>query len=410
MSLVAKSAYTARETWRRVETQVVGRLETDTRHNMRVELIGTLVYGLFHVALLFVPVILRRLGATPEILALYGSQNYIANILSGPVIFLLRPRRALLFLVACWLLSRSLFFGMAFASSVNMFLLITIGYALLEYVPSPIYARIVQTLYPVAHRGKVMATVRLGMALLLVCITPLAGWALDAYGYTMLFPLSSLAGIGAALIFMRWRVDESQLAIQRAQSLGSVWRIVEQDRRYALYLLGVVCIGLGGLVGNSLYPLVQVDQLGLSYTDLGWLSLAQSICWLLSFFYWGRAVDRHGGIRSLQLCALCNAIQPFCYIGAVNGWMLLPAFMSLGIVSAGIDIAFVNSAIALAAPTRVTEYAALQIMVIGIRGLAGLWLGVALHNVGLPLPMIFALGALLNVIAFVILRQVLKSA
>ena len=398
-----------RDTWQRIETRSAGNLADTARHNMRVELIGTLVYGLFHVGVLFIPVILRRLGATPEILALYQSQNYISNILAGPIIFLLRPRRALLFMIGCWLLSRSLFIGMTFVSTVNTFLLITIGYSLLEYFPSPIYARVVQAIYPVAHRGKIMATVRLGMALMLVLFTPVAGWVLDRWGYQLLLPLTAIAGVCAALVFTRWRVDERQLTLTRAQSLGSVWRILRQDHRYTLYLLGVVCVGMGGLVGNSLYPLVQVDQLGLTYTDLGWLNLSQSICWLLSFFYWGRAIDKRGGIRALQVCAVFNGIVPFCYIWATNGWWLAPSFMSLGIVSAGIDLAFINSAIALAGPTRVTEYATLQTMVIGVRGLAGLWSGVVLHHLGLPLPAIFAIGVGLNVLAFVILRKVLSA-
>jgi hypothetical protein len=231
---------------------------------------------------------------------------------------------------------------------------------------------------------------------------------LDNWGYQVLFPVSAIAGIGAALIFTRWRVDEQQIVLSATQSLGSLLRIPWHDHRYALYLLGVVCIGMGGLVGNSFYPMVQVDQLGLSYTDIGWLSLAQSLCWLVSFFYWGRAIDQRGGIRALQICAVFNGAVPFWYIWATSGWLLLPAFMSLGIVSAGIDLAFINSAIALAGPTRVTEYAALQIMVIGARGLAGLWSGVALHNLGLPLPLIFALGVLFNVVAFIILQHVLR--
>ena len=53
---------------------------------------------------------------------------------------------------------------------------------------------------------------------------------------------------------------------------------------------------LGFLMGLPLFAVVQVDRLQLSYSEIGYLGLAQSICWLLGNLYWGRLLDRRGGL------------------------------------------------------------------------------------------------------------------
>ena len=43
-----------------------------------------------------------------------------------------------------------------------------------------------------------------------------------------------------------------------------------------------------------LYPLVQVDRLQLSYSQIGLLGLVESLTWCLSYLLWGRTIDRRG--------------------------------------------------------------------------------------------------------------------
>ena len=392
--------------WDRVERQMVGSLQHTVRINMRIELGASILFGLFYTVIQFIPVVLRRQGASPELLALFGSQSYLSLILAGFVAFgfgRLHPKR---FAAACWLIGRSSFVWMAFVSQLGWFLAVTVVYQLMESFPGPIYARIVQKIYPAQHRGQVMSVIKMGMALTLVVLTPLAGYLLDRYGYQVIFPAAALAGVGSALLFTRIHVDTRDLLPAQRPSLGFAWRIPAQDRRFAIYLLGVIFFGLGGLVGTALYPLVQVDRLQLSYTDLGLLALVQSFCWLFSYFYWGRAVDRRGGVRTLQLCAIFNAIIPLGYIFATGGWMLVPSFIAVGLTNAGTDLGFINASIQLADPARVPEYSATQAMVIGLRGIAGLYLGVGLNNVGVPLGVIFALAIGFNLIAVWIFGRV----
>ena len=84
---------------------------------------------------------------------------------------------------------------------------------------------------------------------------------------------------------------------------------------------------------------------------------------------------------------------PFAYIWASSGWMLLPAFIAQGIISAGVDIGLISTCIQLAEKDKVVEYAAVQATVIGLRGMITPFLGAALLRVGVADTQIFALGA-----------------
>jgi predicted MFS family arabinose efflux permease len=92
------------------------------------------------------------------------------------------------------------------------------------------------------------------------------------------------------------RIDQRALPPQQPRSPGSIWAILGQNRRFAIYLLGFSLYGLGFLMGFRFFAIVQVDRLGLSYTAIGYLGLAQSLFWLIGNMYWGRLVDRYGGL------------------------------------------------------------------------------------------------------------------
>jgi predicted MFS family arabinose efflux permease len=231
---------------------------------------------------------------------------------------------------------------------------------------------------------------------MLVC-TPLVGYVLDHTGYQVVFPVAAAFGILSAWMFVRMKPGPSTdpAPIEAARhSVTDLWRVLKSDKRFAIYLLAIVGFGLGGLVGIAFYPAVLVDRLHLSYTDVSWLGFAQSISWVLGLMVWGRVVDSRGGPWAMRLCFALSSIGPICYLLAGSGWALLPAYIVSGLTSGGVDLAFTNAVIDLAEPGQTYEYAALQRTVIGVRGLIGPFLGVWLYNMGVPVAVVFVLGAL----------------
>ncbi len=385
----------------------VDTLPAMVRRNMFTELWGTVMYGVFYAASIqFIPVVLRRMGASSEVLAFYTSLTYLGAILTSFSIVLMRRRRTKTFAVVSWAIGRSLFLFFAVITGVPWVLALMAVFWFLELFPSPAYTRIVQAIYPEAVRGKAMSVVRMGMVVAIVCVTPLAGWALDQWGYQVLFPAAGLAGLAAVWYFNRLDVDEGVLPPRQTRTLASLWGIVRRNRRFAIHLISFSVYGLGALLGFAYYPIVQVDRLQLSYTQIGLLGLAQSLAWLLAFLYWGRAVDRKGGLAVLRTNLAIGAIIPFSYLFATEGWMLLPAFIAQGIISAGVDLGLVNTCIQLAEPDSVVDYAAVQSTVVGLRGMIAPFIGVALIQLGVAPGAVFALGGLLVLASWLIMGAV----
>lgn len=376
----------------RLERQLTGPLPAAVRPNVRIELGAMVAYGAFFAVVYFLPVVLRNLGAGIELLALYTAQTYLGSVLALFSVRLLRGRDPRRFTVVCWSIARGLFLLAALASEAGWLLVLTALFWLFEAFPAPAYARIVQAIYPTPYRGRALGVVRTGMVLALLVATPLTGWALDALGHRVVLPVAGALGLCAAAIFARLRVEVAPLAPDGG-ARGGAWRILLEDRRFATYLLGFSLYGIGFLASFPFFAVVQVDRLQLSYSAVGLLGLVQSLFWLLGNLYWGRLIDRRGGPWVLRACVGLAVIIPLSYLAASNGLMLLPAFIVLGIISAGVDLGLISTGISLAPPERVAEYSALQATVIGVRGMLGPLIGTALVGLGLPLGAIFALGA-----------------
>lgn len=382
-------------------------LAPTVRYNVFTELWGSVAYGVFWAAALqFVPVVLRRMGADSELLAFYTAQSYLGAILTSLSIVLMRGRRTKNFAVWCWMVGRSMFLIMAFVNQVYWLLAIISIFFILEQFPSPAYTRIVQGIYPVEIRGQAMSLVRLGMTVAIVAMTPLAGWMLDHWGHQLLFPIAAVFGILSTWMFSRLDVDEGKLPPRQTRSMGSLWGLLRHNRNFAIHMIGLTLYGVGALIGAAYYPIVQVDRLQLSYTELALLSMAQSVAWLLSYLYWGREVDKRGGIWVMRANLALGAFVPFFYIFATHGWMLLPSFIAQGIISGGLDLGFVNTLIRLAEADKLIEYSAIQSTIAGIRGVIAPFVGVFLVNAGMSIEWVFAIGTLLVVASLIVTLQI----
>jgi MFS family permease len=182
--------------------------------------------------------------------------------------------------------------------------------------------------------------------------------------------------------------------------------MVLRNRNFTIHVTSFAIYGIGALVGIAFYPIVQVDRLQLSYTEIGLLGTAQSLTWMLGFVFWGRVVDSRGGIFVMRVNLLIAAIVPFCYIFADSIWWLLPAFIAQGVISAGIDLGLLSTCIHLAETDKVIEYAAVQSTTIGMRGLIAPFIGVGLVALGLTQTAIFAIGTALVLLSVVVALQI----
>jgi hypothetical protein len=67
----------------RIERWLLPGFPEGLRSNIRTEAFASIVFGIFYAAIVgFLPVVLRRLGASTDLLALYLAQTYLGTILT----------------------------------------------------------------------------------------------------------------------------------------------------------------------------------------------------------------------------------------------------------------------------------------------------------------------------------------
>ena len=156
-----------------LELVLVGILPPLVRRNMYIELLGSLAYGvLYSGGIAFIPVVLRRTGASETMLAIYIASQFIGSLLSSFSIPLMQRWGTKRVVLTCWMLARSTFVLWAFI--VNPLWMLAIGafFWTLEPFTGPGYTRILQMIYPTAVRGKVMGVVRVGRGTLMLFLAP----------------------------------------------------------------------------------------------------------------------------------------------------------------------------------------------------------------------------------------------
>ena len=100
-----------------IETALAGSLSPSVRRVMHIELSMSLAYGVFYATTFpFTQVVLRRLGASVDMLAFYTALLFVGSVFTSFSIVLMRRRRTINIIVFCWLLGRSLFLLTAFVT------------------------------------------------------------------------------------------------------------------------------------------------------------------------------------------------------------------------------------------------------------------------------------------------------
>lgn len=292
----------------RAEMLLVGPLPPDVRRSMHVDLRAACTSSLLAAVINFIPVILRRLGASDGQLVVYYAITGLGLITTGLGMWFMRRWGTTPVAVFSWLVGRGSFFFAMFASSAAGLISIVSVFWPLESWPGPAYVQTLQAIYPANQRERIMALVRVGLVATILVLTPVAGRILDRFGYRLLLPLASLSSIASSLMFYPLLRGIREPAAGPTTSAGPSWQPLLADRRMLLYLAGSLLFGLGVLISAPLFPGVQVDRLNLSYTAVGRLGFVQSLFWLLGYWFGGGCWI---SLAAFAACSLCLSSMPW---------------------------------------------------------------------------------------------------
>jgi MFS transporter, DHA1 family, inner membrane transport protein len=386
------------------------RIPAAIRQNFLWDAASALCVGVFNaVTWSFAPVVARRLGASTFLIALATAAQFAGSIGSFLAAHYLQDKRKLPYMVWAWTISRGLFLVIAFATTPLPFVLIVVAFWIIVALPVPGYAEVMRKIYPDAYRGRAMAYVRVVMTATMTIMTPIAGQLLDIVGYQILFPIAAIFGILSGLAFGRIRFPETIISPRRP--LSNLWRVMLEDRRYLDYQIAFFVYGFGNLMVIPLFPIFLVDEMKLSYGEVGVLGMINAVFWMLAYVLWGRTVDRRGSFWTLEVNFILTIFVPLGFFLAWDMKLLAIAYVFNGLTSAGIDLGWINGVMEIADRERVGDYTALHTFFVGVRGILGPFLGAWLASIpAFGLRGAFLLSACLIFAGWLLFRRFLTPA
>jgi MFS family permease len=246
-----------------------------------------------------------------------------------------------------------------------------------EVLLIPAQNAVVASNYPTATRGRWFGLVTAVQAAAIVGVSVPAGWLLDRApeSWPALFAFAALVG---AWGYRHW----SRLRRRRVRrppeatglpEFGSAFEVLRRDRAFLAFEACFMVYGTGFLMLSPVLPLYLVDELGVTYAQVG--TARGLVFWLAMVVggpLFGRLADRVGILRGCSLAYLLLAGFPLLLLAVPGLQGLHAGFAVFGLAMAGVHVAWNLGPIALARGRDPVPYLNAHLALVGVRALVGI--------------------------------------
>ncbi len=376
-----------------------------TRAIVRIDMAAALLYGAFAgLTQPFIPVMGVRLGASPLQVSLLVAAPAVVFLLSFWVVNAVRPVHPVRLVMWPALAGRALFVLMPLVRTPLAYVLLVVLYHAVNSVNPLGYAQVMRAVYPDDARGRIMALVKVAMATAWVAGSVVGGSLMQRLPFQWVFAAAGTLGMASALVFGRIRPPRPVEEPERVPP-ASAWRVLRDDPGYRRFLLAFFVFGSGGWLTGPAVPLLLVRELRATNLQVGLLGAVTSATWVLSFYAWGRMIDRRTATGALKVVFTVGTLTPVIYLVSFNPWVVLLAGVTDGLASSGIDLGWLAAVLHYAPPGRVLTYTTLFNTLVGVRAaVAPALAGVLIPRLGVRA--IFAIGAVFYLLGMALMRRV----
>jgi hypothetical protein len=280
---------------------VGSRFSPEIRRALRVDISATLLFTVFAgLTSPFIGLVLRaELGATPLQLAVMSSAGGACLLLSLAWARAFHGRQPLPYLVWTGFVARGVFLLVPFVSSAWSFVGLVVARDFFGAAAAPAQAAVVERVYPRAQRGRALGTIRMAGAVLGIALALAAGQLFERGGYRWVFVAAAVLGMAASLRLRGLTVpDVEPGAGGTPAGLGGAWRAVRDDHAFRRLLIASFLFGLGCWIQTPAHPLLLVDVLQVSPSQVGVFAAVAAVATLAGSAGWGwlgRSTHEPGG-------------------------------------------------------------------------------------------------------------------
>jgi len=376
--------------------------------NFRLDFIATLVFSLFNIVFtqFYAPMAIRQ-GASDFEIGLLSASPAI-GLLFSPLwtgwIERFGPRR---FFFIPNLIGRLLIILPALFGAPAVYVATALVYQFLMGMQSPAYAALLTRIYPARHRGKLLGLVRVGMSVLMMPLALLIGAWTDHSGPRPALILAAVTGALSLLIFRGVRNEDGveEPRVPAVAKPKASWRerlaLLTGNRELLVFFLATTFAGFGNILSNPLYQKIQVQELGLTNSQIGIARFVYYAFLLLSYYVSGWALDRFPPKRTLVYGLGAVIVVPLLYGLVPSFGSVIAASGIQGIADAIWDIG-VLAFVFMIAPGREANVFSIHLMLFGIRGTIGPLLSTSLVGI-VPYSVILSGASLCGLIGTLLL-------
>src|SRR3989441_2479978 len=358
----------------------------EIRRALRIDVSAALLFAVFaSLTTPFIGLILRReLGATPLQLSVMSAAGGACLLLSLAWARALCGHAPLPYLVWPSFVARGLFLLMPLASSAWLFVSLIVATNVFGAAAAPAQAAVVERLYPRAARGRALGLVRMAGAALGIGLALAAGQLFERVDYRVIFPAAAVLGMAASLRQRHLPVPAAAHAGESTVGgLRQAWAAVRDDDVFRRLLLASFLFGSGCWIQTPAHPLLLVDVLHVSASQVGVFAAVAALGTLAGSAYWGWLVDRRSSLEALRVMYLVGAATPLIYYIAWSPWVLVASSVTDSLLAVGLELVWMMAVIDVAGPQRTAQYVAIGATLAGVRGVVGpLVGGLLIHAFG----------------------------
>jgi len=380
------------------------------RRNARIDIVAAALYGLFGgLTTPFIPFMARdRLGASSLLVSLVIASQGIVLLLSLWFARLVRIRHPVRAVMVPSLLARGLLLLMPAVHTATAYVAIVFAHYAIASISMLGYAEVMRAVYPADIRGRVMAVVRVGMALNWIVASLVGGRLMQFIPFQWIFAVGGAFGMASSLVFSRIRLP-AHVPPEDPVDLSRTRQILRDDRPFRVFLTGLLVYGFGVWFISPAIPILLVDHLHATSFQAGLLGAVSSATWLFSYYSWGRMIDRRSAVGAMSLVLFIGTLTPTIYLLSPNAWVVQLAGITEGLTSAGFDLGWLTAVLEYAPAGQIRHYVAIYNTLVGVRGSSAPFLAGALLPL-LGVRAVFAIGIALTLTGALLLRRGIRRA
>jgi MFS family permease len=352
------------------------------RRNAAVDFVAAVLFGAFGgLTTPFIPVMGRRLGASALEVSLLVAAPAIVLLLSLWWVRLLPGANPVRQVVWPHAIGRAMFFLMPLIRTPAFYVAFIVAYHAIASVGMLAYAQVMRSVYPDEVRGRIMALVRVGMAVAWIAGSLAGGQIMEHVAFQWVFAAAGVFGVASALVFRAVRMGAVEPPLVRP-GISRTMEVLRENPAFRRFLLAFFVFGFGAWLMSPAVPILLVDLLHATNFQVGLLGAITSGTWLLAYYYWGRMIDRRTAAGTLGTIFLIGGISPILYAVSPNAWVVQGAGVTEGLTSAGIDLGWLTAILQYAPAGEVRHYLAIYNTLVGLRAATAPFLA------GLLIPLI----------------------